>query len=114
MKCPIDYNRTKIKDISRLAFLGLQLQGGRWRMQYKMKDKATGDYIVALIAYTKLQDDSLLWDAYRKLTKFISRYEDVYAIHNEIQRLKKWRDEHFTNIIAFAKEIKLGLVKLPE
>ena len=114
MKCPVDHNRTRIKDISHLAFLGLQLQGGRWRIQYSLKDKAAGDYLVALIAYAKLQDDSLLWRAYGKLTKFISLYEDVYALQNEIQRLKKWRDDHFTNIIAFTEKVKLGLVKLPD
>jgi len=38
----------------------------------------------------------------------------VYALENEIQQLKKWRDEHFTSAIALVEKIKLGLVKLPE
>lgn len=114
MKCSVDYNRTRIKDIAHLAFHGLSLQGGRWRMQYSVKNAAASDYLVAMMAYPKLMDDSLLWNAYRNLTKFINTYEGVYALENEIQRLKKWRDDHFTSIIAFAEKVKLGIVKLPD
>lgn len=114
LECPVDQVRTRIKDIAHLAFLGLELQGGRWRMQYSVKNAAASDYLVALMAYPKLMDDSLLWNAYRKLTKFINTYEGVYALENEIQRLKKWRDNHFTSIIALAEKVKLGIVKLPD
>ena len=114
MKCPIDHNRTRIKDIARLAFFGLSLQGGRWRIQYRVKNQAASDFIILLLAYGRFQEEHYLWSAYRKLTKFISRYEDVYALENEIQRLKKWRDDHFTHIVAFVEKVKLGLIKLPE
>ena len=114
MKCPVDHNRTRIKDIAHLAFVGLSLQGGRWRMQYRVKNQAASDYLVAVMTYTKLLDDSQLWNAYRKLTKFISFYEGVYALENEIRRLKKWRDEHFTNAIVLIERFKLGLVVWPD
>jgi len=114
MECPVDYNRTIIKDIDRLAFLGVSLQGGRWRMQYNVKNAAASDYLVSVMAYIKLKDDTLLWNAYRTLTKFITFYDDVYALQSEVQRLKKWRDEHFTSAIALVEKTKLGLVKLPE
>lgn len=114
LECPVDQVRTRIKDIAHLAFHGLSLQGGRWRMQYSVKNAAASDYLVALMAYPKLMDDSLLWNAYRKLTNFISVYEGVYDLENEIQRLKEWRDDHFTGIIAFAEEVKMGIEKLPD
>jgi len=109
-----DPRRMKIKETAHLGFLGLYLHGGKWRFQYKVKNTAASDYLVAVMAYVKIKDDSLLWQAYKNLTRFISFYEGVYALENEIQQLKKWRDEHFTSAIALVEKNKLGLVKLPE
>ena len=109
-----DPRRMKIKETAHLGFLGLYLHGGKWRFQYKVKNTAASDYLVAVMAYVKIKDDSLLWQAYKNLTRFISFYEGVYALENEIQQLKKWRDEHFTSAIALVEKTKLGLVKLPE
>ena len=109
MNCPVDHNRTRIKDIGHLAFLGLRLQGGKWRIQYNVKTQATRDYVDAAIAYTDFSDNSQLWNAYWKLTGFINFYEGVYDLENEIKNLKKWRDEIFTDAIAQAERIKLGL-----
>ena len=60
------------------------------------------------------KDESHLWEAYRDLTRFINFYDGAYALENEVRRLKKWRDEHFTNAIAIVEKVKLGLIKLPE
>ena len=114
MKCPVNHNRTRLKDIAQLAFFGLYLHGGKWRFQYNVKNTAASDYLIAGLAYIKTMDESLLWKAYRNLTTFISVYEDVYDVENEIQQLKKWRDDNFTNAIALVEKIKLGIVKLPE
>jgi hypothetical protein len=114
MNCPVDHNRTRVKDFAHLAFLGVELQGGRWRIQYEVKNAAASDFIVAIFVYSRLKDESQLWEAYRDLTRFIDFYEDAYALENEVRRLKKWRDEHFTNAIAIVEKIKLGLIKLPE
>ena len=114
LECPVDQVRTRIKDIAHLAFVGLSLQGGRWRMQYSVKNAEASDFLILLMAYARSQKEHYLWTAYRRLTKFISRYEGVYALKNEIQRLKKWRDDHFTSIIALAEKVKLGIVKLPD
>ncbi len=114
LECPVDQVRTRIKDIAHLAFVGLSLQGGRWRMQYSVKNAEASDFLILLMAYARSQKEDYLWTAYRRLTKFISRYEGVYALKNEIQRLKKWRDDHFTSIIALAEKVKLGIVKLPD
>ena len=114
MKCPVNHNRTRLKDIAHLAFFGLYLHGGNWRFQYEVKNTAASDYLIAGLAYIKTMDESLLWKAYRNLTTFISVYEDVYDVENEIQQLKKWRDDNFTNAIALVEKIKLGIVKLPE
>ena len=112
--CPFDYRRTTIKDIAHLAFLGLELQGGRWCIQYKVKNAAASDYVIDIIIYSRLKEDSQLWEAYRKMTSFINFYEGVYALRNEILRLKKWRDEHFTNAIILVEKAKLGLIKIPQ
>ena len=114
MGCPVDRRHTKIKDIAHLAFFGMNLQDGRWCIQYKVKKAVANSFIILLMAYGRFQEDHYLWSAYRKLTKFISRYEDVYALENEIKRLKEWRDGHITSIVAFVERVKLGLEKLPE
>ena len=110
MQCPVVY--TRIKEIAHLAFLGLRLHGGNWRIQDKMRNAATGLYIrVALEYATEHRDVSLLWLAYEVLTKFISFYEDVYSLETEIRNLKKLRDEVFTGAITTAEKIKLGIIK---
>ena len=114
LECPVDHNRTRIKDIAHLAFLGVRLQGGQWHLQYSVKKAAASKFIILLMAYGRFQEEHYLWSAYRKLTKFISRYEDVYDLRNEIKRLKKWRDGHITHMVAFVEKVKLGLEKLPE
>ena len=112
MECPVDYNRTRIKDIACLAFLGLRLYGGNWRIQYKLRNAATGLFSRVALEYAmEHRDDSLLWLAHEVLTNFIGFYEEVYALETEIRNLKKWRDEHFTGAITLAEKIKLGLIK---
>ena len=85
MKCPVDQNKTRIKKITHLAFLGLSLKRGHWYIQSSVKDRAVDDYLRHLFGYALRNDKSLLWPGYRKLTKFINFYEDVYAVQEEIK-----------------------------
>ena len=112
--CPISRRYTKIKDMAHLAFRGLRLWGGNWRLQYKVKNAVASDFIISMLAYGRFQEEHYLWSAYSLMTKFISRYEGVYALKKEIERLKKWRDSYVTYGVAFVEKVKLGLIKLAE
>ena len=113
MKCPVNYNGTRIKDISSLAFLRLRLHdGGNWRINQSLRGGVKGWYTRAVLKYaTEQLDDSVLWRAYNILPSFIGFYEDVYPLETEIRNLKKWRDETFTGAITLAEKIRLGIIK---
>ena len=112
MKSSVDYNRTRIKDIDGLEFLGLKMHGGNWRIQQSLRGAMKGWYTRTVLKYaTEQLDDSVLWMAYEVLTNFIGFYEDVHPLETEIRNLKKWRDEVFTGAISMAEKIKLGILK---
>lgn len=114
MGCPVNRNYSKIKDIAHLAFRGLRLWRGKWRIQEQLKKKAEDGYRARLAGYVSNMDRSELWEAYSLLTRFISCFEGVDDVNDEVLSMKKWRDELFTNTITLAEKVKLGLVKLPE
>lgn len=48
------------------------------------------------------------------MTSFISCFDNIDDVNDEVLSMEKWRDKLFTNSIALAEKVKLGLVKLPE
>ena len=114
MGCPVNRNYSKIKDIAHLAFRGLRLWRGKWRIQEQLKENAEYNYTVGLAKYllsvhaspeTEYSDkkDAILWSAYRQLSRFISSFEGVDDVKDEVLSLKEKRDK---DIMAF---LKLGV-----
>ena len=114
MGCPVNRNYSKIKDIAHLAFRGLRLWRGKWRIQEQLKENAEHNYTVGLAKYllsvhaspkTEYSDkkDAILWSAYRQLSRFISSFEGVDDVKGEVLGMKEKRDKDF---MAF---LKLGV-----
>ena len=114
MGCPVNRNYSKIKDIAHLAFRGLCLWRGKWRIQEQLKENAEYNYTVGLAKYllsvhaspkTEYSDkkDAILWSAYRQLSRFISSFEGVDDVKDEVLGMKEKRDKDF---MAF---LKLGV-----
>ena len=114
MGCPVNRNYSQIKDIAHLAFRGLRLWRGKWRIQEQLKKNAEDGYLARLAGSVSNMDRSELWKAYSLLTRFISCFEGVDDVKDEVLSMKKMRDELFINAITLAEKVKLGLVKLPE
>ena len=111
MGCPVNRSYSKIKDIAHLAFHGLRLWRGKWRIQEQLKKKAEYNYDAGLSKYllsvhaspeTAYSDkkDAILWSAYRQLSRFISSFEGVDDVKDEVLGMKEKRDKDF---MAFLK-----------
>ena len=99
MKCPANRIYSKIKDIAHLAFHGLRLWRGKWRIQEQLKKKAEEGYCAGLKKYfinvkafynatetaiSNEENESILWSAYRQLFRFISFFEGIDDVKGEV------------------------------
>ena len=124
MRCPANRSYSKIKDISHLAFLGLRLWRGKWRIWEQLKKNAEDGYDAELAKYllsvhascnetgaAKSDDknDSILWSAYRQLSGFISFFEGIDDVKGEVLSMKERRDKDFMDIIKMGEAYKYAI-----
>ena len=124
MKCPANRSYSKIKDIAHLAFYGLRLWRGKWRIQEQLKKNAEDGYGAGLVKYllsvhaschatgTAKSDDeneSILWSAYRKLSRFISFFEGIDDVKDEVFSMKEQRDKDFMTMLKASELYKYAI-----
>ena len=124
MKCPANRIYSKIKDIAHLAFYGLRLWRGKWRIQEQLKKNAEDGYGAGLVKYllsvhaschatgTAKSDDeneSILWSAYRKLSRFISFFEGIDDVKDEVFSMKEQRDKDFMTMLKASELYKYAI-----
>ena len=124
MKCPANRIYSKIKDIAHLAFYGLRLWRGKWRIQEQLKKNAEDGYTAGIAKYllsvhaschatgTAKSDDeneSILWSAYRKLSRFISFFEGIDDVKDEVFSMKEQCDKDFMTMLKASELYKYAI-----
>ena len=125
MRCPANRSYSKIKDIAHLAFYGLRLWRGKWRIQEQLKKNAEDGYTAGIAKYLLSvrafcnatetaksieENESILWSAYRQLSRFISLFEGIDDVKGEVLSMKDHRDQYFIDIVRMGEAYMSAIV----